>query len=336
MNFLRPPLVTVPGAAVPYPYGGKQRQVMINLNAGLLQSKGLSPQDVLNAVSQQNVVLPSGTVKIGQSEYDVRLNASPRTVSELNDLPIKQVNGATVYLRDVATVADGFAPQTNVVRQNGRRAVLVSIIKSGTASTLEVVSGIRKMLPSVATTLPPELKIEPLADQSVFVRGAIDGVIREGVLAAALTGLMILLFLGSWRSTLIIAISIPLSILSSIIILGILHETINLMTLGGLALAVGILVDDATVTIENIERYLEEGHALYDAILEGAAQIAVPALVSTLCICIVFLPMFLLGGVARYLFVPLSEAVVFAMLASYILSRTLVPTLALFLLKVNH
>jgi len=214
------------------------------------------------------------------------------------------VNGATVYLRDVATVADGFAPQTNVVRQNGRRAVLVSIIKSGTASTLEVVSGIRKMLPSVATTLPPELKIEPLADQSVFVRGAIDGVIREGVLAAALTGLMILLFLGSWRSTLIIAISIPLSILSSIIILGILHETINLMTLGGLALAVGILVDDATVTIENIERYLEEGHALYDAILEGAAQIAVPALVSTLCICIVFLPMFLLGGVARYLFVP--------------------------------
>ncbi len=336
LNFLRPPLVTVPGAVVPYPYGGKQRQVMINLNAGLLQSKGLSPQDVLNAVNQQNVVLPSGTAKIGPSEYDVRVNSSPRTVPELNDLPIKQVNGTTLYLRDVATVADGFSPQTNVVRQDGRRGVLVTIIKSGTASTLDVVSGIRKILPAVETTLPPELKIEPLADQSVFVRGAINGVVREAVLAAALTGLMILLFLGNWRSTLIIAISIPLSILSSIIVLGLLHETINLMTLGGLALAVGILVDDATVTIENIERYLEEGNDLHTSILEGAAQIAVPALVSTLCICIVFLPMFMLGGVARYLFVPLSEAVVFAMLASYILSRTLVPTLAMFLLKAKH
>jgi CzcA family heavy metal efflux pump len=336
LNFMRPPMVTVPGAVVPYPWGGKQRQVMINLNAGLLQSKGLSPQDVLNAVNQQNIVLPSGTVKIGQSEYDVRLNASPRKVEELNNLPIKQVNGTTLYLRDVATVADGFAPQTNVVRQDGRRGVLVTVIKSGSASTLDVVSGIRKLLPSIATTLPPELKIEPLGDQSVFVRGAISGVIREAVLAAALTGLMILLFLGSWRSTVIIAISIPLSILSSLIVLGLLHETINLMTLGGLALAVGILVDDATVTIENIERYLEEGHALHDAILQGAAQIAVPALVSTLCICIVFLPMFLLGGVARYLFVPLSEAVVFAMLASYILSRTLVPTLAMFLLRAKE
>ena len=336
LNFLRPPLVTVPGAVLPYPYGGRTRQVMINLNAGLLQSKGLSPQDVLNAVSRQNVVLPSGTAKIGQSEYDVRLNASPRTVAELNDLPIKQLGGTTIYLRDVATVADGFAPQTNIVRQDGRRSVLVSVIKSGTASTLDVVAGVRKMLPSIATTVPQELKIEPLSDQSVFVRSAITGVIREAILAAALTGLMILLFLGSWRSTLIIAISIPLSILSSIIVLGLLHETTNLMTLGGLALAVGILVDDATVTIENIERYLEEGHALHEAILDGAAQIAVPALVSTLCICIVFLPMFMLGGVARYLFVPLSESVVFAMLASYVLSRTLVPTLAMFLLKAKH
>jgi multidrug efflux pump subunit AcrB len=336
LNFLRTQLVTVPGAVVPYPYGGKQRQVMINMNSGLLQSKGLSPQDLLNAVNQQNLVLPSGTAKIGPTEYDVRLNASPRKVQELNDLPIKNVNGTMVYLRDVASVADGFAPQTNIVRQDGRRGVLVTVVKSGNASTLDVVSGIRKLLPRVATTLPPELKIEPLNDQSIFVRGAVSGVIREAIIAAALTGLMILLFLGSWRSTLIIAISIPLSILSSVIILGFLGETINIMTLGGLALAVGVLVDDATVTIENIERYLEEGHELRDAILGGAGQIAVPALVSTLCICIVFLPMFFLGGVARYLFVPLAEAVVFAMLASYILSRTLVPTLAMYLLKSKH
>src|SRR5271165_2684546 len=333
LNFLRPQMVTVPGAVVPYPYGGKQRQVMINLNAGLLQSKGLSPQDVLNSVNLQNLILPSGTAKIGETEYDVRLNASPREVSELNSLPIKHVTGTTIYLRDVATVADGFAPQTNVVRQDGRRGVLVTIIKSGTASTLDVVSGIRALLPRVATTLPPELKIEPLSDQSIFVRGAVSGVIREAIIAAALTGLMILLFLGSWRSTLIIAISIPLSILTSVILLGSLGETINIMTLGGLALAVGVLVDDATVTIENIERFLEEGRDLHDAILEGAGQIATPALVSTLCICIVFLPMFFLGGVAKYLFVPLSEAVVFAMLASYVLSRTLVPTLAMYLLK---
>ncbi len=335
-NFLRPQLVTVPGAVVPYPYGGKQRQVMINMNPGLLQSKGLSPQDLLAAVSQQSLVLPSGTTKIGPTEYDVRLNASPHKVEETGDLPIRRVNGTTIYLRDVASVADGFAPQTNVVRQDGRRAVLVTIIKSGTASTLDVVAGIRKLVPRVATTLPPELKIQPLEDQSVFVRGAVSGVIREAVIAAALTGLMILLFLGSWRSTLIIAISIPLSILSSVIVLGFLGETINIMTLGGLALAVGVLVDDATVTIENIERFLEEGHDLNSAILDGAGQIAVPALVSTLCICIVFLPMFFLGGVARYLFVPLAEAVVFAMLASYILSRTLVPTLAMYLLKSKH
>ena len=281
----------------------------------------------------QNLILPSGTAKIGQNEYDVRLNSSPRTVQELGDIPIKQSNGTTIYLRDVASVADGFAPQTNAVHSDGRRGVLMSILKSGNASTLDVVAGIKKLLPTVATQLPPELQIKPLSDQSIFVRAAVSGVIREAVIAAALTGLMILLFLGSWRSTLIIAVSIPLSILTSITVLGLLGETINIMTLGGLALAVGVLVDDATVTIENIERFMEEGHDLHTAILEGAGQIAVPALVSTLCICIVFLPMFFLGGVARYLFVPLSESVVFAMIASYILSRTLVPTLAMYLLK---
>src|SRR6266852_5332488 len=332
-NFLRPQLVTVPGAVVPFLYGGKQRQVMIDLNPGLVQSKGLAPQDILTAVQQQNLILPSGTAKMGPFEYDVRLNASPKTVPELNDLPVKVVGNSTIYLRDVANVRDGFSPQTNIVRQDGRRGALVSVLKAGNASTLDVVKGIRGLLPRVAQTLPPELKILPLSDQSIFVRGSVNGVIREPIIAACLTGLMILLFLGSWRSTLIIAISIPLSILTSVITLSFLGETINIMTLGGLALAVGILVDDAPVTIENIERYFEEGHAQRDAILEGAAQIAVPALVSTLCTCIVFLPMFLLSGVARYLFVPLAEAVVFAMLASYVLSRTLVPTLAMYLLR---
>jgi CzcA family heavy metal efflux pump len=335
-NFLRPQLVTVPGAVIPYSYGGKQRQVMIDLNEGLIQSKGLAPQDVLSAVQQQNLIAPSGTAKIGTFEYDVRANFSPRTVPELNDLPVKVAGNSTIYLRDVANIRDGFAPQTNIVRQDGHRGALVSILKAGNASTINVVKGIRSLLPRVAQTLPPELKIVPLADQSVFVRGAVSGVIREAVIAACLTGLMILLFLGSWRSTLIIAVSIPLSILTSVIILSLLGETINVMTLGGLALAVGILVDDATVTIENIERYFEEGHTQRDAILEGAAQIAVPALVSTLCICIVFLPMFMLSGVPRYLFVPLAEAVVFAMLASYIFSRTLVPTLAMYLLKAKE
>ena len=335
-NFLRPQLVTVPGAVIPFLYGGKQRQVMVDLNPGLVQSKGLSPQDVLNAVQQQNFILPSGTAKMGPFEYDVRLNTSTRTVPELNDLPIKVVGNSTIYLRDVANVRDAFAPQTNIVRQDGRRGALVSVLKAGNASTLDVVRGIRGLLPRVAQTLPAELKILPLADQSIFVRGSINGVLREAVIAACLTGLMILLFLGNWRSTLIIAVSIPLSILTSVMILSFLGETINIMTLGGLALAVGILVDDATVTIENIERYFEEGHAQRDAILEGAAQIAVPALVSTLCTCIVFLPMFFLSGVARYLFVPLAEAVVFAMLASYVLSRTLVPTLAMYLLKAKQ
>jgi CzcA family heavy metal efflux pump len=336
LNFLRPQLITVPGAAVPYPYGGKQAQVMINLNNRLLQSKGLSPADIVTTFAQQNLVVPSGTVKIGDFEYDVAQNASPRTVAELNDLPIKQVGSSTIYLRDVAQVSDGFAPQTNIVRHDGMRGVLMTVLKTGRTSTLAIVQGIRDLLPRVATTLPPEMNIQPLADQAIFVRAAISGVIREAVIAACLTGMMILLFLGSWRSTLIIAVSIPLSILTSILVLSFLGETINIMTLGGLALAVGILVDDATVEIENTNRNLDEGKEVKQAILDGAQQIAVPALVSTLSICIVFAPMFLLSGVPRYLFVPLAEAVVFAMLASYFLSRTLVPTLAMYLLKAQQ
>jgi CzcA family heavy metal efflux pump len=335
-NFVRTQLITVPGAVVPSPYGGKQRQISINMDQTEMQSKGIAPVDVLNALAQQSVVTPSGTIKIGQTEYDVRTNGSPTTVEALANIPIKQVNGTIIYLRDVASVSDGYQVQTNVVRQDGHRGVVVTILKSGNASTLSVVQGIRSILPRVASTVPPQLKMTPLADQSIFVRAAVKGVIREALIAAALTAVMILVFLGSWRSTLIIAISIPLSILSSVIILGLIGETINTMTLGGLALAVGILVDDATVTIENIERFLEQGHELREAILEGASQISVPALVSTLCICIVFLPMFFLGGVARYLFVPLAEAVVFAMLASYLLSRTLVPTLAMYLLRANE
>jgi len=333
VNFLRTQLVTVPGVSIPFPYGGKQRQIMVDLDQRLLQSKGLSPGDVVTALGQQNIVLPSGTAKIGQFEYDVAMNASPRTVAELDDLPVKVVGNSTIYLRDVAHVRDGFTPQTNVVRRDGRRGTLVTILKTGTASTLDVVRGVRDVLPRVIPTLPPELTVQPLADQSIFVRAAVSGVIREAVIAACLTAMMILLFLGSWRSTLIIAVSIPLSILTSIIALSLLGETINIMTLGGLALAVGILVDDATVEVENINRNLDMGKPVIQAILDGAQQIAVPALVSTLCICIVFLPMFFLGGVARYLFVPLAEAVVFAMLASYLLSRTLVPTIARYLLS---
>ena len=333
LNFLRTQLVTVPGAAIPYPYGGKQSQVMIDLNPALLQSKGLSAADVVSAVNLQNLVLPSGTAKIGEFEYDVNLNGAPRIVEELNDLPIKVVGNSTIYLRDVAHVRNGFAPQTNIVRHDGLRGVTLTVRKAGNASTLDVVNGIRNLLPRVAATLPPELKVQPLADQSIFVRAAVGGVIREAVIAACLTGLMILIFLASWRSTLIIAVSIPLSILVSIIALSFLGETINIMTLGGLALAVGMLVDDATVEIENTNRILEQGKEIKQAIVDGASQIAVPAFVSTLSICIVFLPMFFLSGVARYLFVPLAEAVVFAMLASYFLSRTLVPTLALYLLK---
>jgi multidrug efflux pump subunit AcrB len=332
-NAVRPQLITVPGAVLPLPYGGKSPQISVNMDQNLMQSKGVSPGDLLAALNAQNVVLPSGTAKVGPVEYDVRTNSAPHTIDELGMLPIKQVNGAIVYVRDVATVSSGYAFQTNVVRQDGHRGVLLSVLKAGNASTLSVVKGIRELLPRVLQIVPPNLKITPLSDQSVFVRAAVSGVIREAVIAAALTALMILLFLGSWRSTVIIAISIPLSILTSVIVLSLIGETINTMTLGGLALAVGILVDDATVTIENIERFLENGYELREAILDGAAQIAVPALVSTLCICIVFLPMFFLNGVARYLFAPLAEAVMFAMIASYVLSRTLVPTIAMYLLR---
>jgi len=335
VNFIRTRLITVPGCSIPYPYGGKQRQIMVDLNPQQLQAKGLSPIDVVNAVNAQNLILPAGTSKIGKFEYDVDLNGSPPTVEAFNDFPIKVVNGTPIYVRDVAHVRDGYAPQTNIVRQDGSRAVLMTVLKGGNASTLAVVEGVRKLLPAVAATLPPALKIQPLDDQSIFVRASVNGVLREAIIAACLTGIMILVFLGSWRSTLIIAVSIPLSILTSVIALSLLNQTINIMTLGGLALGVGILVDDATVTIENIERFLEEGHDLHKSILEGAAQIAVPALVSTLCICVVFLPMFMLSGVARYLFVPLAEAVMFAMLASYVLSRTLVPTLAMYMLRVR-
>jgi multidrug efflux pump subunit AcrB len=326
-------VTAVRGAATPYPYGGKQRQIQVDLNPQAMLAHNLSPSDVVAAIGAQNLILPAGTEKIGDLEYSVRLNGSPLQIDELNDAPIRTVNGITTYIRDVAHVHDGSPPQTNIVRVNGQRAVLMSILKIGNASTLDIVDSLQKMLPAIRTVIPTNMEIHSLSDQSLFVRAAISGVIREGVIAAALTGLMILLFLGSWRSTLIIAISIPLSILASIIALSALGETINIMTLGGLALAVGILVDDATVTIENINSHLEEGKEVYDAIMEGAHQIAVPALVSTLSICIVFVPIFFLGGVAKYLFAPLAEAVVFAMLASYVLSRTLVPTLSLYWLK---
>ncbi|BBP98340.1 RND transporter [Burkholderia sp. SFA1] len=336
LNFLRPQLVTIPGAAVPYPYGGKTRLVSVDLDTRALLAKGLTPTDVVQAVNAQNLILPTGTAKIGPKEYTINMNGSPATVAGLNDIPVRTINGATTYLREVAHVRDGFSPQTNIVRQDGRRGVLISVLKNGTASTLSIVNTLQDLLPQARASLPPDLKISALFDQSVFVKAAVQGVVREALIAAALTAAMILLFLGNWRSTCIIAISIPLSILSSLIVLHALGQTINIMTLGGLALAVGILVDDATVTIENIERHLHMGTNLHDAILEGAGEIAVPALVSTLCICIVFVPMFFLTGVAKFLFVPLAEAVVFAMLASYILSRTLVPTLAMLLMGHAH
>ena len=332
INFLRPRLVTIPGVAVPWPFGGKQRVISVDLDTGALLAKGLTPNDVVNAVSTQNLVLPSGTAKIGATEYVLATNGSPDTIAGLNNIPVLTRNGATTYLSEVAHVRDGFSPQTNIVRQNGERGVLVSVIKNGGSSTLDIVRSLFAQLPIVAQILPKDLKITPLFDQSGFVRAAISGVVREAVIAACLTAALILVFLGNWRSTCIIAVSIPLSILSSIIALYIMGETLNIMTLGGLALAVGILVDDATVTIENIERHLHLGSDLHKAILEGAGEIAVPALVSTLCICIVFVPMFFLTGVARYLFGPLAEAVVFAMLASYVLSRTLVPTLVMLLM----
>jgi multidrug efflux pump subunit AcrB len=332
-NNIRVQLATIEGAFTPFPYGGKQRQVQVDLDLPALQAKGLSPVDVVNAISAQNIIAPSGTMKIDRFEYAIETNSSPQIIDELNNLPIKAVNGAVLYIRDVAHVRDGNPPQTNIVRVDGSRAILMSVMKIGSASTLDIISGVRAKLEFIKGQLPPQLQINTLSDQSIFVRGAIDGVVSEAVIAACLTAIMILVFLGSWRSTVIIAVSIPLSILCSLSILAMLHETINIMTLGGFALAVGILVDDATVAIENINRNLEGSKELEQSILDGSAQIAVPALVSTLAICIVFVPMFFLSGVARYLFVPMAEAVVFAMLASYFLSRTLVPTMAKYLLK---
>ena len=332
VNFIRTGLITVSGVAIPYPYGGKQRQIMVDLNTAALQSKGLSPSDVVNTITNQNLILPGGTAKIGSFEYQVDMNGAPTNVTELNNLPIKSVGDSTIYIHDVGFVRDGFPPQTNIVRVDGSRSVLMSVLKSGDASTLDIINGIKQKIPVIQNSLPAHVDIHPVSDQSLFVRASIQGVIREGAIAAALTGLMILLFLGSWRSTVIIAVSIPLSILTSLIVLSSLGETINIMTLGGLALAVGILVDDATVEVENINRNFDQGKEIVQAILDGASQIAVPALVSTLSICIVFVPMFFLSGVAKYLFVPLAEAVVFAMLASYLLSRTLVPTMARYLL----
>ncbi|HWZ51905.1 MAG TPA: efflux RND transporter permease subunit [Granulicella sp.] len=333
LNFVRTQLTTVQGASMPFPYGGKQRQIQVDINTQKLQAYGLSPLDVVNAVNAQNIILPAGDVKMGGTDYQVETNSAPASIAALNNLPIKTQNGATVYIHDVGNVRDGYPPQTNIVRVDGQRASLMTIQKTGNASTLDIIAGVRSLLPVIAAQLPPALKIDPISDQSVFVRGAITGVVREALIAACLTAAMILIFLGSWRSTLIIAVSIPLSVICSLLMLAALGETINIMTLGGLALAVGILVDDATVEIENINRNLEEGKEVEQAILDGAAQIAVPAFVSTLSICIVFVPMFFLGGVARYLFVPLAEAVVFAMLASYFLSRTIVPTMAKYLLK---
>jgi multidrug efflux pump subunit AcrB len=335
-NFVRTQLAGVAGASIPFPYGGRQRQIQIDLDQRLLQERGVSANDVVNAMNAQNLIIPAGTEKIGEFEYNIKLNGSPKAVEEYNDLPVKTVNGTIVYFHDVAHVRDGAAPQTNIVRVDGQPASLMTIQKTGDASTLDIIREIKQRLPLVREASPPALDIQPIGDQSLFVSGAINGVIREGVIAAALTGLMILLFLGSWRSTLIITISIPLSILSSIIVLSLLGETINIMTLGGLALAVGILVDDATVAIESINTHLEKGEAVEAAILNGAREISVPAFVATLCICIVFVPMFFLNGVARYLFVPLAEAICFAMLASYVLSRTLVPTLAKYWLRVHE
>ena len=336
LNFIRTQLITIPGTSVPYPYGGKQRQVQVDLNPAALESKGLSALDVVNAITVQNLILPTGTSKIGGKEYNVDIpNAAPQTIADLNRIPIKTVGDTTIYMKDVAWVRDGFPPQTNVVRVNGQRSVLLTIQKAGEASTLSVISGIKSLLPRIAATVPSQLKMSPLADQSIFVLGAINGVVREALIAACLTAFMILIFLGNWRSTVIIATSIPLAILCSIITLSLIGQTINIMTLGGLALAVGILVDDATVEVENINRNreAEPDKNMDEVVLDSAMQIATPAFVSTLSICIVFAPMFLLSGVARYLFLPLAEAVVFAMLASYLLSRTIVPTMAKYLLR---
>ena len=338
INQLRTPLVTVPGAAIPYPFGGKQRQVQIDLNSVALQARGLSGQDVANALAAQNLITPVGTQKIGGFEYVIQLNNSPIKMEDLGNLPIKTVNGAMVYVRDVASVRDGNPPQTNIVHVDGNRSVLMMVLKAGSISTLDIIAGIKQKVLEVKDSLPAALKIEFIADQSLFVRGAISGVANEGIIAALLTSVMILLFLGSWRSTVIIAVSIPLSVLGAIIMLSAIGETLNIMTLGGLALAVGILVDDATVTIENINYHLEQGKPVEQSIMDGANQIVTPAFVSLLCICIVFVPMFFLQGIARFLFVPMAEAVIFAMIWSFLLSRTLVPTMAKYLLQphVHH
>jgi multidrug efflux pump subunit AcrB len=333
---LRPQLVTIPGAAIPFPYGGKIRVVSVDLDIPALQARGLAPADVVNAVNAQNLILPAGTAKFGDTEYSVKMNSSPDAITGLGELPVRTTGGTTVYLRDVAAVRDGFSPQTNVVRQDGNRGVLLSVLKNGGASTVDIVNDLLAMLPKAVKILPEDIKVTPLFDQSVFVKAAVNAVVVEALIAAGLTALMVLLFLGNWRSTVIIAMTIPLSILASIIMLHILGETLNLMTLGGLALSVGILVDQAIVTIENIERHLHLGKPLEEAILVGAGEIGVPAFVATLCICIVFVPMFFLSGVARFLFVPLAEAVVFAMIASYILSRTLVPTMVMLLMRDVH
>ena len=332
-NVIRTDLVTIPGLAMPFPSGGKQRQIQIDINPLALQSKGLSAQDVGAALAAQNQINPAGFIKIGPTQYSVRLNNAPSSVEGLNDLPVKVVNGATIYMRDVAHVRDGNSPQTNIVHVEGNRSVLLTILKNGTPSTLSIINGVKERLPSISEKLPDSFKILPVADQSIFVEAAVEGVVKEGVIAAVLTSLMILLFLGSWRSTVIIAISIPLSIMAALGALALFGQTLNVMTLGGLALAVGILVDDATVTIENVNWHLEQGKGVMEAILDGAAQIVTPAFVSLLCICVVFVPMFLLPGVAGYLFVPMAMAVIFAMIASFVLSRTLVPTLAMYLLK---
>jgi multidrug efflux pump subunit AcrB len=333
INILRPQLITIPGLAMPFPYGGKVRAVSVDIDPQALLAKGMTSSDIINAITTQNLTLPAGTTKIGDTEFNVSLNSSPPSIAELNNIPVRTVNGATTFLREVAHVRDGFSPQINIVRQDGQRGLLLTALKNGGASTLDVVTAVKAKLPSLLPLLPEGIEVRLLADQSIFVKEAIAAVIHEALIAGVLTALMLLLFLGNWRSTLIIAISIPLSIFTSLIALYLLGETINIMTLGGLALAVGILVDDATVTLENIERHQHMGKGLYEAIMEGAGEIAIPTFVSTLCICIVFVPMFFLGGVAKYLFVPLAEAVIFAMLASYLLSRTLVPTMAYLLFR---
>src|SRR5437763_7968112 len=332
-NFIRTQLATIRGASVPLPYGGKFRSVVVDLDPEQLFAKGLSPADISAALGNQNLILPAGTAKIGEKDYQVKLNSSPRVLDEMNNLPIKVVNGATVYLRDVAQVHDGYSVQTSIVRTNGSRGALLTVLRNGKASTLAVVNSVKAALPKILAGLPPALRVRQLFDQSLFVRAAIGGVVREAVIAAVLTGLMILIFLGSWRSTIIVCISIPLSILVSLIIMSMFGETINVMTLGGLALAVGILVDDATVEIENTHRNMAMRKPLVRAVLDGAQQIAAPAFVSTLSICIVFVPVLLLTGAARYLFTPLAMAVVFAMMASYFLSRTLIPTMVHYMLR---